>query len=89
MTAARVPAALVHGLEALRSLAYPRGLTIESGYRCLARNAQLPNAAKDSQHLYAAAADVQPAAMLGQVLALHAFSGVGWQEVGGLRLVRQ
>lgn len=80
--------ALVEGLEELRKLAYPRGLVIASGYRCPAANASLPHAAKGSQHLYAAAADVPLVAELGAVVRLRVFSGIGWQMVGSRKLVR-
>ena len=88
LPAGGVPTALVHGLEALRALAYPDGLMIESGYRCAAYNATLAHAATGSQHLYAAAADIPLRAELGSVQALHAFSGIGWQAAGRRRLVR-
>jgi hypothetical protein len=78
---------LVAGLEALRALAYPRGLRIESGYRCPERNT-LVGGKPASQHLWGAAADVEPRAELADVTALRVFSGIGWQRVGGRRLVR-
>jgi hypothetical protein len=79
--------ALVTGLEALRTLAYPHGLAIESGYRCPERNRQV-GGAKDSQHQYGSAADVALVAQLGDVARLGVFSGIGWQQVGGRQLVR-
>lgn len=78
---------LVAGLERLRTLGYTRGgLAIRSGYRCPDRNEQLRAqggiVAKDSQHLFAAAADVDLVVELGAVVDLGAFSGIGWQYVG-------
>ena len=78
---------LLAGLEALRALAYPRGLRIESGYRCPASNAAV-GGASDSQHLYRSAADIPEVATLDAVRGLRAFSGIGWQQVGARRLVR-
>lgn len=87
--------ALVHGLENLRSHFFPRGLVVVSGYRCNDYQAQLykenpANAAPpgSSQHNFAAAADVDLVAPLQAVQALGAFSGIGWQIVGGKKLVR-
>ena len=79
---------LVDGLEELRKLAYPGGLVPASGYRCPAYNAQIPGAAKDSQHQYASAADVPLVAELDAVKGLRVFSGLGWQLVRGRKLVR-
>lgn len=78
---------LVDGLEALRALAYPAGLVLASGYRCPDRNAAV-GGATSSQHLHAAAADVPLVAELAKVVALRRFSGIGWQMVGGRKLVR-
>lgn len=81
--------ALVTGLEALRGVAYSDlGLEIVSGYRCAAYNRSLKNAAKDSQHLRRAAADVPLRATLEVVKGLGVFSGIGWQLFNGRRLVR-
>lgn len=86
----RVVPALVEGLEVLRGKGYADrgGLYIVSGYRCLARQAELhaadpKRAAKRSQHTQAAAADVHPLLLLDEVLNLEVFSGVGWQYVEG------
>jgi hypothetical protein len=78
---------LIVGLEALRALAYPGGLIIDSGYRCSAHNRAV-GGATGSQHLYGAAADVTPRAALAAVKALKVFSGLGWQRIGGRDLVR-
>jgi hypothetical protein len=75
--------ALVDGLEALRAIAYPRGLVLASAYRCPGRNAVV-GGATHSQHQYGAAADVALAAELGETINLGVFSGIGWQHVGRL-----
>lgn len=79
--------ALITGLEKLRALAYPSGLIIRSGYRCPTHNTVV-GGAKNSQHLYGSAADVDLRAELADVKALKVFSGIGWQAVGGRRLIR-
>ncbi len=84
----RVLPELVAGLEALRASAYSvTGLTIASGYRCAEHNRAVGGAAQ-SQHVLRAAADVQPRVTLAHVRELGAFSGIGWQLIGGRRLVR-
>jgi zinc D-Ala-D-Ala carboxypeptidase len=74
----RVDRRLVAGLERLRALAYPRGLTITSGYRCPAHNAAV-GGATESQHVHGTAADLPPAADAAAVAALQVFSGIGSQ----------
>lgn len=82
-----VPELLV-GLEALRASAYAiTGLVIASGYRCAEHNRAVGGAAQ-SQHVLRAAADVPLRVTLAHVRELQAFSGIGWQVVGGRRLVR-
>ena len=86
-----IPPALVHGLEALRSLAYPQGLVVGSWYRCAAYNKAIPNAAPDSQHVQGSAVDpkaLSTRATLVAVRGLHAFSGIGWTWHGGLQVVK-
>lgn len=46
-------------LEALRAKLGSKAVTITSGYRCAAYNAQLEGAAIHSQHMYNTAADIQ------------------------------
>lgn len=80
---------LVAGLEDLRALGYRQGLHVVSGYRCRLRQEQLhaadpKTAAKDSQHCYCSAADVDLRVALADVVALGRFSGIGWQWVGPL-----
>ena len=78
---------LLAGLERLRALAYSSGLVVQSGYRCPAHNATV-GGASNSQHLYRSAADVAERATLDAVRGLRAFSGIGWQLVGGQQMVR-
>lgn len=78
---------LVIGLEKLRALAYPKGLIIRSGYRCSSHNTAV-GGAKNSQHLYGAAGDVDLRAQLDEVIALGVFSGIGYQRINGRDLVR-
>jgi uncharacterized protein YcbK (DUF882 family) len=84
---ARAHPALVDGLERLRELAYPSGLIVRSGYRCDDHNTAA-GGAQLSQHQYGAAADVDLRAELDAVRALGVFSGIGYQVLGGRRLVR-
>lgn len=66
---------LLADLEVYRStLGQP--VTIASGYRCELHNAEV-GGAKDSQHLYGGAADVDYALSDRQVAALRRFSGIG------------
>lgn len=78
---------LLAGLEALRDMAFPRGLQIVSGYRCRRHNRAV-GGATDSQHLWRAAADIPLVATLADVRALGVFSGIGWQMFAGRQLVR-
>lgn len=63
-------------LEKLRTSNYPRGLSIESGYRCPAHNHAVGGAVQ-SQHMYGAAADIPYATDWRNVAAMDAFSGIG------------
>lgn len=67
---------LIEGLEKLRSAAYPKGLTIASGYRCPAHNRAV-GGASTSQHMYGTAADIPARVAAQTVLNLGAFSGIG------------
>lgn len=78
---------LVTGLESLRRIGYPGGLLVASGYRCTARNRAV-HGASQSQHLYGAAADISMRVTLADVIELEVFSGIGWQDIDGRRLVR-
>lgn len=74
--------ALVRGLEAYRAAA-GGPVTILSGHRdadCNDAHDGLPG----SQHLHGVAADVEPALGVEQVIALHAFSGIGYDAETGL-----
>jgi zinc D-Ala-D-Ala carboxypeptidase len=76
--------ALVRGLEAYRAeLGAPVAIAPGAGYRDPAYNADRGGAA-DSQHLHGTAADVEPALELERVLALRAFSGIGYDAATGL-----
>jgi hypothetical protein len=70
---------LLDALETFRASFYPHGLTIRSGCRCVERNANV-GGAKDSQHLYGSAADVDPVAPLAAVERLAVFSGLGFES---------
>ena len=79
----RVHRALVAGLEAYRAV-IGKPVTVISGYRDPARNAAIPGAAKNSQHLYGNAVDISPARPLAEVRRLNVFSGIGYQGSSGL-----
>jgi hypothetical protein len=72
---------LLQSLELLRAHTGP--LSVVSGYRCPRYNASLPNAAKDSQHQFGAAADIPTRWSKDQILGLHTFAGVGWEKATG------
>jgi lysozyme len=75
--------ALVLGLEDYRDLV-GGPVAVVSGYRDPARNAAIPGAAKNSQHLYGNAADIVPVKPTVDVKALRRFSGIGYQGASGL-----
>lgn len=68
--------ALLEALEVLRAKDYPRGITIISGCRCASHNKAV-GGARNSQHLYGAAADVPYAASWRSVRGLRQFAGIG------------
>jgi GH24 family phage-related lysozyme (muramidase) len=74
---------LVVGLEEYRELV---GAPVEviSGYRDPQRNASIPGASKNSQHLYGNAADIEPVRAVADVKRLKRFSGIGYQASSGL-----
>lgn len=74
----KVERELLVGLERLRSLAYPKGLEILSGYRCPEYNKAV-GGARESQHQYGCAADIPSVIAAEAVLKLGVFSGVGAQ----------
>ena len=73
---------LIAALEKARSLHYPRGLRIVSGYRCAVHNAAV-GGKRNSQHLAAKAADIPPVMTVEQAKAL-GFRGIGYQAGTGL-----
>lgn len=74
---------LVIGLEEYRELV---GGSVEviSGYRDPQRNASIPGASKNSQHLYGNAADIEPLKSVPELKRLRRFSGLGYQGSSGL-----
>jgi lysozyme len=79
----KVSRALVRGLEDYRELV-GRPVLIVSGYRDPQKNASIPGAAKNSQHMYGNAADLEPLKPTAAVKALKRFSGIGYQGSSGL-----
>jgi uncharacterized protein YcbK (DUF882 family) len=76
------PKTLIDALEKARSLHYPHGLPIVSGYRCPAHNAAVKGK-PNSRHLAGDAADIPPAMTIAQAQAL-GFRGIGSQDSNGL-----
>jgi lysozyme len=74
---------LVLGLEEYRELV-GKPVSVVSGYRDPGRNASIPGAAKNSQHMYGNAADLEPVKTTNEVKALRRFSGIGYQGSSGL-----
>ena len=79
----KVSRELVLGLEDYRELV-GKPVTIVSGFRDPQKNASIPGAAKNSQHLYGNAADLVPVKPTNAVKALGRFSGIGYQGATGL-----
>lgn len=69
---------LVARLENVRAFYYPSGLTIVSGYRCPEHNDDV-DGAKESQHVYGAAADIRPVVDKDIIRRNRWFSGIGYQ----------
>jgi GH24 family phage-related lysozyme (muramidase) len=79
----KVSRALVLGLEEYRDL-IGGAVDVVSGYRDPQRNASVPGSAKNSQHMYGNAADLDPVKPTAEVKALRRFSGIGYQSSSGL-----
>lgn len=75
----RVHRELLQSLEGLRSAYYPHGMAIVSGYRCPRRNAEV-GGASNSQHLYGAAADVEPVVLWRVLAKRRLFAGIGYKR---------
>jgi lysozyme len=74
----KVARQLVIGLEEYRELV-GGPVRIISGYRDPAYNASIPGAAKNSQHVYGNAADVDPVKPRSEVARIRRFSGIGFE----------
>ena len=79
----KVSRELVRGLEEYRELV-GGPVSVISGYRDPQRNASIPGASRNSQHLYGNAADIAPAKPVAEVKRLQCFSGIGYQGASGL-----
>lgn len=79
----KVSRELVLGLEEYRELV-GGPVSVISGYRDPQRNASIPGASRNSQHLYGNAADIAPAKSVTEVKRLRCFSGIGYQSASGL-----
>lgn len=79
----KVSRELVLGLEEYRELV-GGPVSVISGYRDPQRNASIPGASKNSQHLYGNAADIAPVKTVADVKRLGRFSGIGYQGASGL-----
>ena len=79
----KVSRELVLGLEEYRELV-GGPVSVISGYRDPQRNASIPGASKNSQHLYGNAADIAPVKTVAEVKRLGRFSGIGYQGASGL-----
>lgn len=77
----RVHRGLFVGLETYRKVAGPTSLV--SVYRCAAHN-QKVGGATSSQHVYGAAADLNPKLKTAKVESMRAFAGIGFQAASGL-----
>jgi hypothetical protein len=73
----RIHRALLSGLEQYRLTV--GNVAVVSGYRCPQHNAAV-GGATSSQHVYGAAADVEPVSLYGAVAKLRRFSGIGYQK---------
>ena len=79
----RVSRELVLGLEDYRELV-GKPVSVVSGFRDPQKNASIPGAAKNSQHMYGNACDLEPVKPTAAVKALKRFSGIGYQGASGL-----
>ena len=73
---------LLIGLEVLRSRAYPKGLTIVSGYRCVLHNMKV-GGADESKHVIGMAADIPGTVKLATMKSYLLFGGIGWKKSNG------
>jgi zinc D-Ala-D-Ala carboxypeptidase len=81
----RAHRSLVRGLEKYRDAFATGGLTIVSGYRCVAHNAAI-HGATGSQHVKGRAADIPPVVSVDAVARLRVFGGLEYQpKVSGRR----
>jgi len=74
----KVDRELLVQLEKLRSVAFPHGLSVVSGYRCQAHNRDI-GGARNSQHLQGTAADIPPDLSLNHVRSLKLFTGIEYR----------
>lgn len=75
--------ALLEGLERLRASKGARPLRIVSGYRSPTTNAAV-GGARNSQHLYGRAADIEPSYCTVHEALAAGFTGVGYSSSGGV-----
>lgn len=79
----KVSRTLVLALEEYRdSVGGP--VAVVSGHRDPHYNARIPGAARNSQHLYGNACDIEAVKSVAQVRRLQRFSGIGYQQSSGL-----
>ena len=74
---------LILGLEDYRELV-GKPVSVVSGYRDPQKNASIPGAAKNSQHMYGNSVDLVPVKPTAAVRALKRFSGIGSQGASDL-----
>jgi hypothetical protein len=79
----KVSRELVLGLEDYRELV-GKPVSVVAGYRDPQKNAGIPGAAKNSQHMYGNACDLEPVNPTAAVKTLKRFSGIGYQGATGL-----
>ena len=79
----KVGRALVLALEEYRELV-GGPVRVVSGHRDPEYNASIPGAARNSQHLYGNAADIEARESVPEVRRLRCFSGIGYQQSSGL-----
>ena len=59
-------------------------VSVVSGHRDPRYNAGIPGAARNSQHLYGNACDIEAVKSVAEVRRLRRFSGIGFQQCSGL-----